>query len=118
MQQLYTLKILLVDDNKELLQMIYNILIQAGFQNAVSYTHLDVYKRQAPNTAAETKTIPTAAGCTANANKARTAVISNIHRQNCRTSLFRSMAVSQPIPQSPHSQNDLRLCRIGFNFFP
>ena len=36
MQQLYTLKILLVDDNKELLQMIYNILIQAGFQNVTT----------------------------------------------------------------------------------
>ncbi len=33
MNELYDLKILLVDDNRELLQMIQNILIQAGFRH-------------------------------------------------------------------------------------
>ena len=33
MKELYDLKLLLVDDNKELLHMIQNILIQAGFRN-------------------------------------------------------------------------------------
>ena len=69
MKQIYAMKLLVVDDNLELLQMIQTILIQAGFQNIVtasncqqarqiftrqqldgavpvSYTHLDVYKRQ------------------------------------------------------------------------
>lgn len=36
MKELYQLKLLLVDDNKELLQMIQNILIQAGFRNLVT----------------------------------------------------------------------------------
>lgn len=55
MQQLYTLKILLVDDNKELLQMIYNILIQAGFQNVTTASSCaqarQIFLRQPPDAA-------------------------------------------------------------------
>lgn len=36
MKQIYAMKLLVVDDNLELLQMIQNILIQAGFQNIVT----------------------------------------------------------------------------------
>ena len=42
--ELYKLTILLVDDNKELLQMIHNILIQAGFQN-IKKTYHSVYSK-------------------------------------------------------------------------
>lgn len=36
MKQIYEMKLLLVDDNLELLQMIQNILVQAGFQNILT----------------------------------------------------------------------------------
>ena len=53
--ELYKLTILLVDDNKELLQMIHNILIQAGFQNIVTASSYQearqVFSRQCPDAA-------------------------------------------------------------------
>ena len=53
--ELYKLTILLVDDNKELLQMIHNILIQAGFQNIVTASSCQearqVFSRQCPDAA-------------------------------------------------------------------
>lgn len=36
MKQIYAMKLLLVDDNSELLQMIQNILVQAGFRNIIT----------------------------------------------------------------------------------
>ena len=36
MKEIYDMTILVVDDNKELLQMIQNILLQAGFRNILT----------------------------------------------------------------------------------
>ena len=40
-------KILVCDDDKEIVEAIEIYLLQEGY-DAVSYTHLDVYKRQPP----------------------------------------------------------------------
>lgn len=51
MKELHDLKLLLVDDNKELLQMIQNILLQAGFRNLVTASSCQearqIFSRQA-----------------------------------------------------------------------
>ena len=41
-------RILLVDDEKVVREMLMHVLSAEGFSVPVSYTHLDVYKRQVP----------------------------------------------------------------------
>ena len=43
------MRLLVVEDEKNLNKLITKKLMAEGYSVAVSYTHLDVYKRQAPN---------------------------------------------------------------------
>lgn len=45
MKNIYAMTILVVDDNKELLQMIQNILLQAGFQNILTASNCQQARR-------------------------------------------------------------------------